>query len=145
MMFPKPEKKIKTRKPLKRSPLKPRKTWLKKKRDTPRRTTRVIDRKFLDWLKTQPCDACGQRPGDEFNPIDPSHITTVKNHGGDTRDNVCSHCRQCHTKWGSWGISKFLKRYPRFVRWLREHGRFDILKRGGIETENSEGEPKCFI
>ena len=61
--------------------------------------------------KVEPCLACGQVPGNAFNPIDPAHLRTFKVTQSDNPKNIISLCRRCHVDQGkSWG--DFLRKHP---------------------------------
>ena len=90
---------------------------------------RVANRKLLDLVKQLPCICCGQMPGNDYNPVDPSHITTQAALGGDTLDNVVPKCRRCHTNWGQKGIAWMLNQHNSLKAWLILHGREDVIQR----------------
>lgn len=55
-------------------------------------TGRIDHEGYRKWLKTLPCDVCGQRP-----PSDPSHLNSYK--GGGTKSPIffaIPECRACH-------------------------------------------------
>jgi hypothetical protein len=91
---------------------------------------RVKNQKLLDFVKKQPCVACGWN-GDRFRPIDPHHITTKGAGGGDTENNVIPLCRVCHQYWGApfKGIKWMIEKYPTVRDWLERHKRTDVIEK----------------
>lgn len=88
---------------------------------------RKIDRGLLDHIATLPCICC--EPGRQTLPTDPHHITTVKNHGDDSAENVMPLCRKHHTQWHKEGPGKLMRKYPAVKTWLELAGRDDVLAR----------------
>jgi hypothetical protein len=77
--------------------------------------------KLRKALKDEPCLACGQIPGDSFNPIDPAHVRTFKVTQSDHPSNILSLCRRCH-RFQSKGWKAFLNKYPKVRARLEEMG-----------------------
>ena len=78
---------------------------------------RKVDDVLLEQVRQQPCSACGAPA-----PSDPSHLVSRGAGGPDSSWNVAPHCRRCHNEWHQLGPMKFVRRYPRFRRWLEERG-----------------------
>ena len=94
----------------------------------------IRNRTLLDTLKNQRCAACGQLPGNPYNPIDPSHIISRGAGGPDSAWNCVSHCRRCHDVWEvNW--TGFLARFPAFKQKLIAMG-WEIL--------DSVGKPRLW-
>jgi hypothetical protein len=111
MLFPKPKKKPKKKpKPLKRTPV-------KKKRATPRRTKRIVDQEVLEFFRSSPCEACGRPPRS-----DPAHIRSRGAGGDDTYENIISLCRLDHCRQHKIGWVKFSKLNYSVERALRLRG-----------------------
>lgn len=77
--------------------------------------------KLRKALKEESCLACGQTPGDSFNPIDPAHVRTFKVTQSDHPSNILSLCRRCH-RFQSKGWKKFLNTFPKVRDRLEEMG-----------------------
>lgn len=123
-MFPKPEKKKKNTKYLKRkTPLKSFGKAIHMRRKAKRRVKRIVDEALLEIVRQQPCTACRERP-----PSDPDHITHRGAGGGDTIDNVMPLCRACHVLRHSMGWKRFFTIFPSVYFWLKEKGRIDIIE-----------------
>ncbi len=78
---------IKQRKPLKR------KTRLKPKRSTPRKSGRVRDEAYLDAVRALPCYVCGWEA-----PSDPDHQGEHPYGRKANDDTAVPMCRPCHSK-----------------------------------------------
>lgn len=82
---------------------------------------RLEDKYLRNYMRRFPCWACGEAPGNEMNPIDPSHILTRGAGHPDAWWNVCAHCRKCHDAFER-GRMAFLEEHPRFLARLRAMG-----------------------
>lgn len=78
---------------------------------------RKTDEALLERVRSQPCAACGSPA-----PSDASHLISRGAGGPDSRWNVAPHCRECHSLWHQLGPMRFVRKRPRFQRWLEEHG-----------------------
>ena len=74
----------------------------------------VKDRKYLDWLRTQPCIITGQR-GSEFETVDPAHIGTFGK-GMKTDDEALPILHSLHSGGHSGGEIKMIR--ERAPNWL---------------------------
>lgn len=83
---------------------------------------RKANRSLLDEIKKCACAVCGRKPGNEFYPIDPSHIRSRGAGGPDEPWNVVPKCRACHGKWGRLGAYRFCQQHPHFGRQLAAMG-----------------------
>ena len=71
---------------------------------------RVINEANLDFVRSLPCEACGEGP-----PSDPHHIRSKGSGGGDELENLSPLCRKCHSLCGLLGTKKFV--YAYMVPW----------------------------
>lgn len=70
-----------------------------------------------------PCVACGENFLDRcFH-----HITSRGAGGDESESNRISLCFKCHTLWHKAGTSHMIKKYYSVYKWLKKHGRDDIL------------------
>lgn len=70
--------------------------------------------KLRKSLKEESCLACGQTPGDSFNPIDPAHVRTFKVTQSDHPANIVPLCRRCHNTQHRIGWKKFISNNSKF-------------------------------
>lgn len=77
---------------------------------------RLVDKKLLAQIRTQPCCICNARP------VDACHIRTRGSGGPDTSWNVMPMCRRHHTEQGHLGWRIFTDRYPKAMHELTVRG-----------------------
>ena len=98
----------------------------------------IRDRKYLDWLRTQPCILTGLR-GNEYNAVDPAHIGT-RGKGLKSSDDEALPVRHDYHQYGhqygeismwrkwmpDWLLRDALRAYARerYEQWL-ERGEWD--------------------
>jgi len=82
-------------------------------------------------LKNLPCEVCGVAP--------PNDVHHLRHRGAGGRDfivydgkfllNLITLCRWHHFELHDSPVSEFVKKYPRFKKWLRENDRLDVLRK----------------
>ena len=78
---------------------------------------KVSDRKYLDFLQTQPCIICGL-PGNEWETVEPAHVGTYAR-GAKTDDEALPLLHRYHAEAHQHGeMTMFRKHLPDYV--LRE-------------------------
>jgi len=95
--------------------------------------TKVVDRKYLDWLRTQPCILTGEAATD-FDPVDPMHIGT-HGKGAKTDDEALPVAHSLHVsghqsgeismlrrKAPDWLIRNAFRAYAREMYWEWKNG-----------------------
>lgn len=92
---------------------------------------RTVNEELLARVREQPCCACAAPA-----PSDPSHLVSRGAGGPDSAWNVAPHCRACHHIWHQEGPRKLVSKYPRFRRWLEEHG-WDVDTNGAPSIDMS--------
>lgn len=119
-----------------------RKTPVKKKRadrarmENPFKRSPIRDRKFLRFVREKmSCLCCGDRP------VDPHHVTTRKNGGGDVAVNIMPLCREHHREIHAIGIASMVDAFPVLKAWLVAAERTDVIDRmermhGPVKTES---------
>lgn len=82
---------------------------------------RISNPKLLNIIRNMQCLLCPTWPSD------PHHVTSKGAGGHDTGDNVVNLCRAHHNEIHQIGVKTFATKHKRFMRWLREHDRDDVL------------------
>lgn len=82
------------------------------------RTEDELLRKF--W-RAFPCWSCGKHPGDDFNPVDYSHVLTRGAGHSDAWFNGVPQCRKCHRAFEDNRLG-FIDAHPKFWNRLRLMG-----------------------
>ncbi|OFZ54952.1 MAG: hypothetical protein A2428_02995 [Bdellovibrionales bacterium RIFOXYC1_FULL_54_43] len=85
------------------------------------KTVRAEDALLRSFWKNFPCWSCGQPPGNDFNPVDYSHVLTIGAGRPDAWFNGTPQCRRCHTAFENNRL-EFIDAHPKFWNRLRLMG-----------------------
>ena len=89
---------------------------------------RHLNPEYLEYLRDQPCCACGRKPTKDKR-TEPHHLITVGAGGAD--ETACPLCWQCHPMIETLGLRRFEKEFKQIKLnlWM-ESKRFELAFRG---------------